>query len=96
MAEIINYRDDANHCFSQLKFENGERILVSIGSGSIEVYKLILWGLLPISVVWKAEVPDDTAFLFESESDFQRRPLELIVERIRHCRSIKEVNSRLA
>lgn len=95
MARIVTYQNDPKYCFCQLKLESGERVLVSIGSGSIKIYKMLFWGKLPVKVIWQADKPDDIAFLLRREADFERSPLDLVVGKIIGCRSVEEIRARL-
>lgn len=94
-AEVVTYRDDQTHCFSQLKLADGSRILVSIGSGEIAVFKLILGGTVPSGTIWKAKGPNDIRGLFKTDADFGERPLKLIVDMLRHCGTIDEARTKL-
>jgi hypothetical protein len=55
MSEVVAYRNDKYRCFCQIKFDSGERILISIASipkPSIKIFKLI-GGFLPIQTIWE-------------------------------------------
>ncbi len=53
MGEVVTYKNDASHCFCQVKLDSGERILISIGSGTIRISKLLL-GAIPTETIWES------------------------------------------
>lgn len=55
MGQVITYKNNALMCFCQIRFENGDRILISIASKptpTIAVVKLGLLGLRPKETIW--------------------------------------------
>ena len=53
MSEVITYKNvKFKQCFCQIKFDSGERILISIGPNSIILFKLKLFGMIPSSKIW--------------------------------------------
>jgi hypothetical protein len=95
MGRIITYRNDRKYCFCQYQLDDGERVLISIGSGSIRVYKVILWGNIPTRTVWEANAPGDIAFLLDSDEKFNKHPLDLVLDRIIGCKTLSEVPAQL-
>lgn len=55
MSEIVTYRNTKNECYCQIKFDSGERILISIATlpkPSTKIYRLFL-GFIPIQAIWE-------------------------------------------
>ena len=57
MAEIITYNNplegNPNQCFCQLKFDDGEKILISQSNNGIKIIKL-LFSFIPIKTLFEA------------------------------------------
>ena len=56
MSQIVTYANDARRCFCQIKFDSGERVLISITglpNPSIKVMRLALAGLVPVGSIWE-------------------------------------------
>jgi len=105
MGKLITFRDDSLHCFCQIRFENRERILVSMASRpnpSVKILKL-LFGFIPIKTIWAFDSiraggiePYTKKLLdlfYEEEQGSAIRPLGAIKEKLIKCHSISEVKA---
>jgi len=105
MGRLITYKDDSSHCFCQIKFENKERILISMASHpnpSVKILKLLL-GFIPIKTIWVYDsimaggIDPYTNKLwdlfYEEEQGSDIRPLGAIKEKLIKCHSISEVKA---
>lgn len=105
MGRLITYKDDSSHCFCQIKFENKERILISMASHpnpSVKILKLLL-GFIPIKTIWAYDsimaggIDPYTNKLwdlfYEEEQGSDIRPLGAIKEKLIKCHSISEVKA---
>ena len=92
----------ASRCFCQLRFESGERVLISIAGQphpSIKLLRLALGGLLPRETIWELDsvrlggsesMARRVIALFLSDSDKVAHPLDAIRDSLLPCRSIQE------
>jgi hypothetical protein len=51
MSSVVRERDDGSQCWCQIRFDSGERVLISIAgkpSLSVTVFRLAFVGLIPI------------------------------------------------
>lgn len=103
MGTVVSYANDKRHCFCQIKFESGERVLVSISgppNAAIKIYKL-LFGVLPVRAVWEcsaANVGDFDGYVHKLHVMFPEvaHPLDSLRDRLVGCSSIKEASALLS
>jgi len=101
VSKVIAYKNTAQHCFCQIKFDSRERILVSVASTpehSIKVFKLIA-GIFPLKTLWEykatAAAEKDahreliTMLLGRAEKK-AGHPLDAIITKLVTCRSCDE------
>ena len=108
MSSIVRERDDGSQCWSEILFDSGERVFISIDvapTASIRVRRLVLAGLIPIKTVWEltpAKVGgyDDyvSCFMrmFSINKTTRRRPLEAIRNVLLRCSSIGHAHRTLS
>lgn len=101
MSKVIAYRNTERHCFFQIRFDNREKVLVSVANTpehSIRVIKMIA-GLFPLKTVWEYKATADTekeahkefiAMLLGEEEEKTRHPLDAMVVKLFPCRSCGE------
>jgi hypothetical protein len=102
MSKVVTYKDDPSGCFCQIKFDSGERILISMVGPpipNIKIFKLLL-GNIPIRTLWSLsshEVGGVHAYVnllmkifAENEQEPIPRPLEAITDKLIAFGSIKE------
>jgi hypothetical protein len=102
MASIVTYKNDGSRCFCQLRFESGERVLISIAGHphpSIKILRVALGGLLPRETIWELDsvrlggsesMARRVIASFLSDSDTLAHPLDAIRDSLLPCRSIQE------
>lgn len=90
MAEIISYRPGA---YCQIKFPNGERVLVSCAQTGIKIKKLSLGGLLPRKTIadWPISNLAPVMSIFADPQNPTLHPLDAIKSGLMTCSSISEV-----
>ncbi|MFA6532916.1 MAG: hypothetical protein WCT22_02870 [Patescibacteria group bacterium] len=54
-ANIVTYRNDKGYCYCQIIFQSKEKILISIGSNQVKVFKL-LFGFLPTRIIFTDKI----------------------------------------
>jgi hypothetical protein len=108
MAAIVKYKNDSAYCFCQLRFESGERVLVSIALlpvPSVRIFRLALWGLIPCETLWELdassaggtdEFGEKLVAMFYQPLGGRLHPLDMIVNALLPCRSIDDLRSSLA
>ena len=100
MSSVVRERDDGTQCWSQILFDSGERVLISIAgqpTPSIKVLRLVFAGLIPVKMIWEltpAKAGGNDAFvdyfmkMFLPDQNEIRRPLEAIRDALLNCSSI--------
>jgi hypothetical protein len=108
VSSVVRERDDGQQCWCQIRFDSGERVLISIAgqpTPSIKVLRLALAGLIPIKTIWEftpAKAGGDDAFvdrflkMFLSDQKELHRPLKLIRDALLHCSSIDDARRLLS
>jgi hypothetical protein len=97
MGTVVAYANDQRHCFCQIKFESGERVLISVSgppNAAVKIYKL-LFGALPIGTVWECSAAKTGGFdnyVHKLHVMFPEvaHPLDSIRDRLLKCTSIDE------
>ena len=100
MSKIIAYRNTDRHCFCQIKFKSGERVLISVANvpdPGIKVIKLLLFGMIPYKTIWEFSAAGQKKAgkkMIEMFSDGSapkaRHPLDAIASRLVACSSCRE------
>jgi len=95
MGKIINYKNDgANGVYSQIRLDDGSRVLISLAGTEIKIIKMIFGGIIPAGTVW--EYLDIVAFfdmIIGSGGD--KLPLNFLVEKVLTCNSIDDLKMKL-
>jgi len=100
MSKVVAYKNTDRHCFSQIRFDSRERVLVSVANTpvhSIRIIKLFA-GIIPYKTVWEYSLLDgETAgpakliSLFADKADKKvDHPLDAVTLRLLSCRSCSE------
>ncbi|MDP2158033.1 MAG: hypothetical protein Q8K68_10040 [Nitrospirota bacterium] len=100
MSKIIAYKNTDRHCFSQIRFDSRERILISVATTPVHSIKVIklLAGIIPYKTVWEFSLPEGVTngqrkliALFTDQSDKKSdHPLDAITKKLLTCRSCNE------
>lgn len=102
MSSVVKERDDGVQCWSQIRFDSGERVLISIAgkpSLSVTLFRLAFAGLIPVKKIWELNeakagghdaVVHQFMKIFPDQTDGFRRPLEDIRDALLKCSSIEE------
>jgi len=98
----VTYANNARQCFCQIKFESGERVLISIAgppSAGVKIMKLLL-GLIPTETVWEcsaATVGSFDRYVHKLQLMFSelKHPLDSIRDHMLACKSISEARESL-
>ena len=108
MSSLVRERDDESQCWSQILFDSGERVLISIAgqpTASIKVLRLAFAGLIPVKTIWEltpAKVGGDDAFvhyfvkMFLTGQNETPRPLAAIRDALLKCPSIDSARRMLS
>ena len=108
MSYVVRERDDGNQCWCQIRFDSGERVLISIAGKptvSVTVFRLLFGGLIPSKKVWEltsdqAEGHDAVVHefmrMFMPDQNDWRRPLEAIRDALLQCSSIEQARTMLS
>lgn len=108
MGKVVTYANNNYLCYCQIKFENGEIVLISIvtvPTPSVKIKKLIFFGLLPIQTIWEYDPKmaggyehyiRNMMIMFQEPSAVDlKHPLDILRDRLLPCKSISEVRDSL-
>ena len=108
MSAVVTYRNNERQCFCQIKFDTGERVLVSIAPAaptpSVKVLRLALGGLVPRQTVWEYNPTmaggynayvENMIKMFPPSDDRPAHPLDVIRDTLLPCSSIEEARRTL-
>ena len=92
MADIVTYKAGA---YCQIRFSNGERILIGCAQTGIKIMKLGMWGLFPIRSIadWSIMQLEHAIGIFVDPNQPDLHPLDAIKNRLVACSSIAEVQN---
>jgi hypothetical protein len=99
MGEIVTYKNVSyKGVYSQIKLDNGERILISISQKGLQIYKLGFGGLFPTGTVWETLDLDQMIVLFGDFSlsenlHSENLLLDAVIKKLIGCGSIDEVKT---
>ena len=66
--EIVTYKNTGpDGIFCQIKLNSGERVLISVGSGYIKIFKL-LFGFFPIKTIWGPKSVAEASYIAKDYS----------------------------
>jgi len=98
MSEIINFSDrKPTGTFSQIKLNDGKRILVSLTQTEIAIFKLAFGGIIPTGKIFKHDISEFLDFFCVriKQIDINGSLLEAVVDYILPCKNIEEVVKKL-
>jgi hypothetical protein len=101
-ATVVTYAKNSRQCFCQLKFENSERVLISISgppNAGVKIIKL-LFGVIPIQTVWEctaATAGDFDSYVHMLHLMFPeiQHPLDSFRDHLLDCVSIADARESL-
>ncbi len=102
MGKVVNYAKNPRQCFCQIKFESGERVLISIAgppNAGVKVMKL-LFGFIPTQTVWECSAAmaggfDSYVQKLNLMFPEPKHPLDSFRDRLLACTSIAEARDAL-
>ena len=102
MGKVVTYANNNHQCFCQIKFESGERVLVSISgppNAGVKIMKLFL-GIMPTQTVWECSAATAGGFdsyVHKLHLMFPelKHLLDSIRDRLVACKSIPEARDSL-
>lgn len=97
MGEIVTYKNAGKAgIFSQIKLDNGERILISIAEPGVQIFKLGFGGLFPMGTVWESGDLQQMTVLFGDFALSESMLLDAVINKLIRCRSIDDVKQLLS
>ncbi len=99
MGKIITYKNEPGYCFSQIGFESGERVLVSISTEefTVKIFDLASDGTTPTRIVFSIDLSKATD-IFLNKEDWGKKQgtiLDKVIEAIQGTASIENMNTQL-
>ena len=108
MGEVVTYANNTRQCFCQIKFESGERVLISIAGAptpSVKIMKIGFLGMIPTQTIWEynptmaggyeAYVRKMMLMFQDPNASEPKHPLDILRDRLLLCRSIPEARDSL-
>jgi hypothetical protein len=108
MGEVVTYANNTRQCFCQIKFESGERVLISIAGAptpSVKIMKIGFLGMIPTQTIWEynptmaggyeAYVRKMMLMFQDPNTSEPKHPLDILSDRLLPCRSIPEAQDSL-
>lgn len=108
MAKVVTYANNSRQCFCHIKFESGERVLISIAgppAAGVKILKLGFFGIFPTQTVWEYSAAIAGGFdtyvrkltlMFPDPFLMEpKHPLDNIRDRLLQCRSMREARDSL-
>lgn len=94
MAKIITYKEG---CFSQIKLDSGERIMLSVAQTGIAIFKMRFFGAVPGRKLGEWSPQDLSRFmLLFGRAPLNQTPFNYTVEKLSSFDSIKSLSAFLA
>ena len=100
MSKVIAYQNTDQHCFSLIRFDSRERVLISVANTPVHGIKVIklLAGIIPYKTIWEFSLPEGERdaqgkliSLFADQSAKKiDHPLDAITTKLLTCRSCNE------
>ena len=106
MSEVITYKNTKYQRFCQIKFDSGERIMISIATlpkPSIKIIKLFL-GFIPLQTIWEYNPTMAGGFnayvenlmeMFPPDPGGSIEPLDVVRDTLLLCKSIDDARMTL-
>lgn len=97
MSKVKTYQDQTSFgTFSQIKLDDGNKILISLTQTEIAIFKL---GFLKLfnKVIWKYNIYDFLDFIYTegpNSKNFDKSVLEISVTLAKECKSIEEIKEK--
>ena len=91
MTEIIRYKPKA---YCQIRFPNGDRVLVSCAQTGIKIFKLGFFGLFPTKTIadWPISRVESAIAIFADPTNPMAHPLDAIKDKlVKACSSTSDV-----
>lgn len=98
MSEIINFSDrKSTGTFSQIKLDDGKRILVSLTQTEIAIMKLAFGGMIPTGSIFKHDISEFLDFFCVrvKQIGINDSLLQAVVDYILPCKNMEEVITKL-
>lgn len=83
--------DDHTGVFSQVKLNDGNRVLISFTQKEVAVFKLAFFGTVPTTKIWS--LPTKECLAFVSKSYGTAKPLGVITNKVAGCYFLSELPS---
>lgn len=100
MSKIIGYKNNDRVSICQIKFNSGEKVLVSVAALPVPGIKImrLLFGIFPLTTIWEFHVPAgneggfDTliALLADRKDPAVNHPLDAAIRKLLTCGSCAE------
>src|SRR6266480_1316781 len=102
MGKVVTYANNNRQCFCQIKFDSGERVLISITgrpNAGVKIMKL-RFGIIPTQTVWECSAAmaggfDNWIHKLHLMFPEVEHPLDSIRDHLLTCKSISEARDSL-
>lgn len=93
MAHVVRERDNGRLCFSTVRLDSGEQVMVSIAQGDVKIIKMNWGGFLPGETLWHSNNADEIAAVFFDRELPNERPLVSIRNAVLRCQCCEDVRA---
>ena len=92
MSKIITYSDGTRlGTFSQIKLDDGKRVLISMTQTEVAIFRLKFFGNIPSGTIWKHDIFDYLEKMTKRVGSEDSTPLKVAVDIVLECKSIDEI-----
>lgn len=101
MGKIITYKNSPSGKFCQIKYEDGNRILISLAQTGIRISKLKWAGLVPSKIIFDISTTDMVSDKYKAtrekltEVSLEPDLLDVFKDLLLPCNSLGEVKNKL-
>lgn len=107
MSSVVTYANNERQCFCQIKFDSGERVLISIAAAptpSLKIMRLAFGGLIPRQTIWEYNPTMAGGYgayikklmtMFPPDPNGPVHPLDVIRDTLLQCSSIEDARRAL-
>ena len=91
MGEIVRERNSGSQCFSTVRLDSGDIVMVSIAGTEGKIFRMAANGTIPAETLWQEDDVNSLPQVFYDPASPNKHPLELIRDVVLMCRDVADV-----
>ncbi len=91
MSEVVRELNTGSQCYSTVRLDSGEIVMVSIAGTEGKIFRMTANGTVPAETLWQADDVNRLPPSFSDPANQNRHPLELVRDVVLLCRDVAEV-----